>query len=115
MHMKDLINCSSHCEEDNRHPILNIELIREIVGSFMPELLDNSKKSKHVLDRIEHYLFKQPYLKADALIGVVIPEFQIALYGLKAILKEHNLNIATWTLETNQEIFARFIDLELNS
>lgn len=78
-----------------------------------PDLLSQNEQAASLLSRIHRYLFVQKKLKDTALERQLPPELYTALYGLKALAKEHGLAKAQLILENSKQRFAAFLDEEL--
>lgn len=98
----------------NRHPLLSVSIVEEVLQSVAPELLDDPERSNPLLDKIYHYLFGQHRLRDPALRDLLSDELYTTLYGLKILLKGHNVNVVELCLEEHKRQFGRWIDAELD-
>lgn len=80
----------------------------------MPELLKKSAESEMILDRIQEYLFEQPYLKATKLKPLVTHELYLSLRGLKKLLQRHHLNFINLCLDEHKKQFGKWLKEELS-
>lgn len=99
-------------DHDGRDQPLDIPLVKKIISTAMPELMDGSDASVDILDKIQEYLFEQPYLNARQLKSLVNEDLLIMLYGLKRLLQKHHLNFINLFLENHQQRMGSWIKEE---
>lgn len=99
---------------DGKDQPLDVPLVRKIISSTMPELMDGSNASVYILDKIQEYLFEQPFLKTARLESLINEELLIMLYGLKRLLQKHHLNFIDLFLDNHQHQFVRWLREELD-
>lgn len=100
-------------QEETQHEVLHVPEVAELIRALMPDLLSQNEQAASLLSRIHRYLFVQKKLKDTALERQLPPELYTALYGLKALAKEHGLAKAQLILENSKQRFAAFLDEEL--
>ena len=97
----------------NPRDILENDLLQQLMLSYQPDLIRDSTTSKAVLQAIHEYLFVYPALQSRELEELIGFDFYLTLYGLKALLREHNLNKISLSLEENKRQFAQWLVSEM--
>lgn len=100
-------------QDEIQHEVLRVPEVAELIRALMPGLLSQNEQTASLLDRIHRYLFVQKKLRDIVLERQLPPELYTALYGLKALIKEHGLVRAQLILENSKQRFAAFLDEEL--
>lgn len=100
-------------QDETQHEALRVPEVAELIRALMPGLLSQNEQTASLLDRIYRYLFEQKKLKDPVLEQQLPPELYTALYGLKALIKEHGLARTQLILENSKQRFGAFLDEEL--
>ena len=93
--------------------ILQVELIYQLTKALMPSLLDDSKDSIAILQRICEYLYKDRYQKSAELSALIPEALYSSLQEVKMLLKKQNLNMVSWTIEEHKHQFRTWLEEEI--
>jgi hypothetical protein len=98
-------------QQTSGHAILEFTVLRKVINSFMPELLENTPTAKARLDQMEAYLSGANNRIVKKQLEKSFPEeICTVLYGLKALLRGRNMNVVGWVLEDSKARFGELLE-----